>query len=197
MLNDDYNRVSKIIKYHLESMTNVIRDNLSNSYNVENPESEYYQFRGLCNTASEEFIQLCRRRYFAENVTLLECSGLHGEQRHHPRLLSIYWLLEHTWVECIFDTPCGVMKFYVDPTSEQYSILYSDIPNYIVSNKPIKFYYKDDDNPRWNNRFLRYINDKILYKVGSPYNKVGIIEFLQYIIWGNISDLLHKIFYKG
>lgn len=72
MLNDDYNRVSKIIKYHLESMTNVIRDNLSNSYNVENPESEYYQFRGLCNTASEEFIQLCRRRYFAENVTLLE-----------------------------------------------------------------------------------------------------------------------------
>lgn len=89
-------------------------------------------------------------------------------------------------------------NFYVDPTMGQFKYLYNNIPDYWVSTKnPARYYYyQDRKNPAWHPFITRFINQNI--KVPVEYNgemhKEGIIEFIQYEIWGKISQFIYENF---
>ena len=82
---------------------------------------------------------------------------------------------------------------YVDPTSSQFSYIHDDIPDYYISTDKPKWYYPDDENPAWKG-ITKKINSliRITRKINGNKVHYGIIEFIQYEIWGIISDLIRS-----
>lgn len=175
-----------------------IRNKLASEYDVVN--GCFKNYTGLCNEASKEFCDTLNE-YFKANGELtkdLQASveSIHGEQRHTPRIESKNWPAQHTW--CIVKV--AKMKIYVDITSQQFQDIYDDIPDYYVSIIKPKWFYSDKDNIAWRAFFgiPRWFNEhiKIQHKLGDRVIKEGIIEYIQYEIWGKISDKIYKINHK-
>lgn len=171
-----------------------VRDDMSKIYDV--TDGFYKNFHGLCNTATIRLIDNLR---ISLKNTPVDIYSIHGEQKHTPRTESCHWPFQHTWLAVDFDQ-CTI---YADPTCGQFKDLYNDIPDYYVSTKPPKWFYPDSRNPVWNGITAR-INEKIKIKRKGvpPYSadkiiEDGIIEFLQYEVWGRISDIIRKIMGKG
>lgn len=171
-----------------------VRHKLMEEYSVYNVNGENFRFAGLCDKActmiSDEIINRFRgRKHFdevADNKAIpfehsLWVDVVHGEQRHHPRIASKDWTIEHTWLEVCIDEE---ILLYVDATCEQFKDLYKDIEATYVSDKPPKWFYADNDNPAC----------KVKWISGTMQNKlVPIITFFQYIVWGTISDIIHNV----
>ena len=118
-----------------------------------------------------------------------------GEQRHLPRINSGYWDLRHTWSRLDIDG----RTYYIDPNIRKFNWLYKDkLPDSYVSTKKPKWFYSDHDNLR-NIAPLRWFEN---YTVNiHPFYEekascVSLTEYLQYFVWGCISDHIHNIFYK-
>ena len=179
----------EISSFLLKSVLSIRRD-LSILYNVNRGVNENY--KGLCDI-SVGMLKKKIEKYSKENNINIECHGIHGEQAHCSRTYSKYWCIQHTWAVVIFNDS----KIYVDPTSSQFKDIYEYIPDYYISNKKPKWYYDDKDNPRWNNKYFRWLNDNIRIQKtltahnGSKYKvSEGIIEYIQYDIYGKLCDIL-------
>lgn len=172
-----------------------VRAQLSMTYDVNS--EEYHNFAGLCYEASKmcsEYVKDEIKKTFNLDI---EVVSIHGEQAHHPRIPSQKWAIQHTWIKIL----AYGYTIYADPTSGQFKHLYSDIPEFYVDTKKPFWYYSDRSNPVWNG-ITRDINKKIkfarLIKLADEEFTVhcGIIEILQFDVWGNISDFIRKFIYR-
>lgn len=179
-------------KYLIEKMVQDTRKELAIEHDViaKNP-----GFRGLCDEASTKMLEKLTEYWMnSESDVDLQVYLIHGEQRHSPMSPSKYWIFQHTFV-------CAIINhetIYIDPTSSQFQWLYSDIPDYYIGRKFPKWYYNDRKNPAWNG-ITAVINEKITikrsWKDGSTVYD-GIIEFIQYEVWGRICDFIRSILRK-
>lgn len=160
----------------IEKLVLQVREDLSKEYDVVNPESEYYQYRGL---SDEALRRLFNYIDFSKYKKHLVGHYVHGEQKHSPAIKSENWDHEHTWGEIYI--PVIDSSVYVDQTSSQFQWLYTDIPDYYISMNPPKWYYPDKKNPRWNLRIL-----------SSPKADKLYVKFI-YGTWGRLSDFIYKM----
>lgn len=171
-----------------------VRDELSKQYDV--TKEPYYNYCGLCDMASircrEEIIKKLQDKWKLEaNV---EC--MHGEQSHSTLSSSNKWPMEHTWVRVHV---ASLWTIYVDPTSGQFQDIYHDIPDYYVSSIKPKWYYSDEDNWRFNNKIgswftnHRCIKRKVIINRKKEIVHDSIPEFLQFEVWGRISDTIRRL----
>lgn len=164
---------------------------------VTSPESNNYRYRGLCDTACDRFVSEATR-LASEYGIRLEAVKVHGEQKHSPRIHSSQWMREHTWLIVTYvDMYDNSYKLYVDPTSEQFQDLYDDIPDYYISDKPLRWYYPDKRNPAfhgWTNKLNKRLYIRKHVREDPSWETIihyGIIEFWQYEIWGRISNFIY------
>lgn len=170
-----------------------IRKELSKQYDITVP--PYLNYCGLCDIASvkckEEIILKLKDKWNLEAD--VEC--LHGEQKHSTLSKSTYWSREHTWVR----VHVASFEIYVDPTSGQFKDSYKDIPDYYISSVKPKWYYPDRENWRFNNKVGLWLTNhrciKRKIKIGGEEYMVhdSISEFLQFEVWGRISDIIRKL----
>lgn len=171
-----------------------VRDKLSRKYDVTSGGCE--KFAGLCDVASAEVI--LRLKDYLINIGFttpgdFTIMSIHGEQRHSTIIESRFWILQHTWVYLnIFNT-----AIYIDPTSSQFDNIYNDIPSYYISTVKPKWFYPDRENPAWRGMGCKINNVKIIPRKIMLNDDIyqardGIIEFIQYEIWGRISDTIRK-----
>lgn len=192
-------RKEQIIRKIIIPQVVAVREDLDEKYSVyTSPEHKNYE--GLC---FEAYLKL-KDKIEKLNGTLtieMKVDDIHGEQRHAPSLKSKYWPIQHTWsiIEIHDQKDGSEFTVYADPTCEQFQDIWQDIPKYYVSEKKPKWFYPDRKNPVWHNYFgvTRWINkhifipNTITYADGSKKKiRDGIIEFIQYEIWGRISDFI-------
>jgi hypothetical protein len=151
---------------------------------------ETTDYTGMCNLASTS-LYTAIKDFLNDDEMLgqyIKVGIMHGELRHNPLIPSKDWLNQHTWN---YVDVFGKYRIYVDCTSQQFQKFFDDIPDYYISYKPPKWYYNDKKNPLFKSKFIFNINKKFQFKYKG--NKIGIIEFCQYFIWGSISDLIYCI----
>lgn len=171
-----------------------IRGKLAKMYNVVDDDSIHKDYRGLCDEASSMFSNEFNRKHYSEDERNPTAHCIHGEIRHAPHCESKYWPHQHTWVEVRIPKDYDYTRYdmlYVDITCSQFKHIFADIPDYYISTVPPKWYLKDSDNVVWKKGILRSINRRIRipFKDRSGIHHCeGVIEFIQYEIWGRISD---------
>jgi hypothetical protein len=169
-----------------------IRDEIAKEKDVNDSESGYYKYAGCCDQSVamlEEKLSIWRGFHLRY---------LHGEQRHRIQTDPKYWPRQHTWARIEFNG----RTIYVDPTSSQFQHIYDDIPDVYISDEPPKWYYPDNENPVYKQKsFTRWLNQRIVIKHRAKGWKKpvsdGLIQFIQFEIWGNIVKLIRKIIYPG
>lgn len=186
------NEVEEAVAGILYNMVIEIRKELSMQYDIY--KGEYENYSGLCDLS---IIMLCDKLNKYTNKTKVEivCTPVHGEQQHVPRLDSSFWYYQHTWA---IVKMMGV-TMYVDPTSGQFKNIYKYIPDFYISTKKPDWFYADSENPLYSNKFIRFLNDHIqisrkvkLSNGVITCTKDGIVEYIQYDIWGKLSNSLNK-----
>lgn len=175
----------------LDPMVYDIRKRLSKRYPVRDSEGRWYKYQGLCDM-SVEILESELRIWNSAYGTNFRLQVIHGEQKHSPRTLSKNWGLQHTWCQ----VSNGKAKVYVDPTSSQFQDLYKDIPDYYISNEKPKWFYPDRDNISMKGIFAVLNKWRLTYKTRKDGRTIivreGVVNFIQYEIWGKISDALYK-----
>lgn len=180
----DDNQAYQIIEENVKALREELRPQTEGS----NPLHPNYT--GLCYQATSMFLGRMTDVCYDKQIAL-ECESIHGEQRHTPEVPSKYWGNQHQW--------CWVKllgkKYYVDCTSGQFRDLYNDIPDYYISAEKPRWFYEDSRNPantKWNQRL---IVDQHIVCTDWGYNieYTTLVEYIQYQIWGPISDLIRKI----
>jgi hypothetical protein len=116
----------------------------------------------------------------------IKCDYVHGELKHTPKINSIYWSCEHTWVVMHAEK----YTFYIDCTSSQFQWMFKNIPDYYISTRKPKWYLPDSENIAFSK--LKICKWLMNHKIKS----MPVPIFFTYKIWAPISDLLHEIFYK-
>lgn len=181
-----------IINLMIKPVVELVRKELAEQYDVVSEFSDNIHYTGLCDIAVNRFIDHFRNKFGnIMDESQLECnlSSIHGEQQHTSKLLSKFWVYQHTW--CTLDI--GDHRFYIDPTSEQFKFIYGDkIPEYYIGTTAPQWYYPDRENPNFNKpwKWLNVI--RIPVYNGKRWHKMYLIEFCQYIIYGKISDLIYN-----
>lgn len=177
----------------------IVRNKLAKEYNIES--GPYYKYSGTCHEAckmiEEKINALNERHHFGYRI---EYKYMHGEQKHIPTLKSDFWPMEHTWLCITFTSHSESSSWYVDPTSSQFQTIYDDIPDFYISKIKPRWYYPDRSNPLYRFKILLWMDKHIVFHVNHTFpdgrkNKIktGIIEWIQYDIWGSISDIIYKI----
>jgi hypothetical protein len=165
---------------------------LSSKYNIYS--KKYYNYKGLCNEASQSFINRINKLNQAIGSEIY-CKMIHGELRHTPRVKSEYWSYEHTWVVMIIDK----YTFYIDITSSQFKWLFKDIPDYYISTREPKWYLPDYENIEFSKlKICKWLMDIKVFRFSSNKFKMTmpLPIFYIYKIWAPISDLIHQILFK-
>ena len=188
-----FNPTEELVMSILKSTVEKVRKELAENYDVITPGSVNEKYTDLCHLAVCNLYNKLRDYSIANNIDI-KFTGLHGEQKHGTRLHSSLWQTQHTWAMVeIYD-----MVIYVDPTSSQFQKFYPDIPDYYISVEKPKWFYADMDNPVYDNIVVKLLNNiitvkrKVVLEDEVVYPRQGIVEFMQYEIWGRICDSLNK-----
>ena len=182
----------------LEPVMVETRKQLAKDYDVNG--GEYKDYTGLCDIGIALFFKLLDETcesLKASNVPIQWTHhGIHGEQRHSIKIPSAYWPYQHTW---------GIVRinqyrFYVDPTCGQFKSVHGkcNIPDYYIDTKKPVWFYPDRKNPAYSKPF-KYLN-RIKIKVtgfDGEIHKEGLVEYLQYAVFGGLSDYFHNTFISG
>lgn len=156
-----------------------VREELSSQFPVNDPGSDYYRFRGLCDKATVRLFEKLEEEYTSES---LEVKGIHGELTHSTMIPSKFWPRQHTWGCITITNPISKekYKYYVDITGEQFNELLEEltIPNIYISSFKPNYLLEDEKNP--------YI--KSIYKW---YEK--IVDRWEYTIKGKVYDFIRWI----
>lgn len=153
---------------------------------------------GLCDEACEmlmKYLEDLKRK----NNLLINIEVAHGELCHNSNFHSYNWPTEHSIIVVSNENE----KIYIDPTCSQFKKLNKDIGFYYISDIKPWYLLLDKDNIRYKESF-KLINSKINLKIKLKNNKctyngsfkimkIGIISFCQYIIWGNISNIIYNL----
>ena len=174
-----------------------VRNKLSKEYDVGDG-SSFSRYNGLCDRASIEFINIYNSTY-KSLISRYGCKpgdarAVHGELKHSLKCDSMYWPIQHTWVEIKIQNSDKTL-LYVDATCGQFNDIFEDIPEYYVSIFKPKWYLKDGENIRFR-KIPFYIDRHIIlhpWGRGDGDGSIGIIEYIQFIIHGRISDFLRKV----
>lgn len=161
-----------------------VRKDLSREYNVKS--GDHIRYAGLCYIACDKLINQLEESK-KDLIFDFRYKRIHGEQKHSPRIKSKFWPIQHTWLEIYYEDSMGKCTIYVDPTSGQFKDLYPEIPDYFILFEEPKWYYPDKNNPMWNIHFKNNSKSKRWMK---------ICDFIQYEIWGRISDSINILFYN-
>ena len=167
-------------------MIQIIRELLANRFDVVDTTSENYRYTGLCDHAYLIFkyiIKMHNQMYDTSYNVIF----FHGELKHSPRISVTYWCMQHTWIGICLEKEI----IYVDPTLEQFKDILNNIPDYYISICKPPWFYDDRKNPRFNG-ITKYIDNRI--KIPCKKYYPGIVEFLQYYIWGNICKFYQLIY---
>jgi len=185
--------MNSVVYEVLERKVKYVRRFLRNKYYADTCKGND-DFAGLCIEATKLFMDKIRSSCDHSEIPV-KIKEIHGEQSHCPRLQSKYWCFQHDW--CCVDIAGEV--YYVDCTCGQFKRLYDDIPDYYISTKKPKWFLPDRENIAFNG-ITKKINQCIIIhrKITDVDGKKRvvndcIIEFIQYEIWGRISDLIRKI----
>lgn len=174
----------------INDIVSSVRKELSSLYNIEKG-GDFERFNGLCDEACS-MVKEKLDIYAKVHRMIITSTIRHGEQAHHPRILSKYWPLQHTWLLVTWNQK----YFFVDPTSSQFMDIYTDIPySYISTNYP-KWFYWDGLNPIYGpigSKINKYIKLPWCDVDEGKWTSIGIIEFFQYKVWGSISDIIHYL----
>lgn len=190
----DTSITDSLITSVIPQMIEGIRNELSTQYDVTSGDCE--RFTGLCDIASAMVILRIKDYLINNGFTTpgdFIVDSIHGEQRHSTAIESRFWILQHTWA-CL---KIHNDLIYIDATCSQFNNIYDDMPDYYVSTIPPKWFYPDRDNPAWRG-ILSKINDikfiprKIVVDSLSTTYYDGIVEFIQYNVWGKISDMIRR-----
>jgi hypothetical protein len=182
LVEDDFDIIVRLV--------NEVRMELAFEYDVDNPESDKYRYRGLCDLSIE--------RLNAKLPKTFALSSMHGELKHSLNIDPDHWPSQHT--VCRIISPNGE-TYYVDPTIDQFKDVlpwtYSHNYRYgYVSVQPFGYFYSDRKNPQFNG-WTKWLNEKIVFERRVPNWDIpvhdGIIEYIQYEIWGGIARGLRKI----
>lgn len=167
-------------------LVEIVRDDLADKYDVVTIGGNNYCYRGLCDVASNKFVELFNKHYGRTSDKFIGTATIiHGELRHSPKCLSKYWYIEHTWVEIHLCMHNG-MTVYVDLTGGQFNYIFDDIQEYNVSAiYPLRWYIPDRNNFRFS-RLGKWMNKLIKVHTGNV--QLGIIEYIQFVVFGKISD---------
>lgn len=173
----------------LDDFINVVQVNvertrsiLSKRYNVRiNGDHPFY--RGLCDEACDILADLMiqsveDKSLYLENASLT-IESIDGEQKHTPVIDTSNWNVKHSWLKLSID---GLPPVYADPTCSQFFNLYQDIRPYHVSTRPPKWFYPDTRNP-----YYMLPN----FGIGGTLRKT--VKFLQYGVWGRVSECIHVV----
>lgn len=190
--------IKALIHQVIKPIVQDVRLTLLCSYNVS--KGEYRNYRGLCDVATKMVLDRINEYMKAHfNYMNFETITKHGEQRHCPEILSTNWVYQHTW-GCL---RVGTREIYIDPTCGQFNDIWDDaLPDFYISEEPPRWFYDDRKNPAFNG-ITRKINELIKIPLyledgkDSRWVKEGIIEFMQYGIWGYISDKIYRSNNKG
>lgn len=178
----------KQVYWLIETVVKEIRDTLRPQTVGDDP--FYPNYAGLCYQATHMFLnrleEIC-----TENRIALEYRSIHGELKHNPRTESKHWHCQHQWCE----VKLLGQRLYVDCTSSQFQDLYSDIPEYYISDKKPKWFYDDRRNPAYSKFGKRLVIRRRIERAdwGDTTVEDTLFEFIQYDIWGPISDFMRKI----
>lgn len=122
---------------------------------------------------------------------------VYGTLLHTPRIKTELWCYEHT-IACF---EYRGIKVYADATAWKFSDILPEIPDYYIGIKPPWYMYLDAKNPAFHGWFgiTRRVNEFIRFPVsftddrgGTSVGLVGAIEYLQYHVWGSISNEINK-----
>lgn len=179
----------------VDELVRMIRRDLSKSFDISD-KSPYSNYRELCDAASTRFVYIFNnvyRKYFNDSrYKIGEAVVVHGEFRHSIKSDSMYWPTQHTWVEIRYPNSNKV-AIYVDITCGQFKDVFEDIPEYYISTSEPIWYLADKNNLRFKNKLIRYIDRKFML---SPWKdndcRIGLVEFMQFFIYGRISDTVRK-----
>lgn len=176
-----------------EQIMHNIRIDLMKKYDVSNPNSEHFKFKGLCNEASIMLINAIKTTFNSCGEDQYTVESIHGELAHIPEIESKYWPMQHTMVHLYKDT----YEIYIDPTCDQFSDICPGITfGYIGWDIP-KWFLPDENNWLWKSPFNKINNNwkikrKIEFDNQEIYVKSPILDHIVYDIWGHISDKLRK-----
>ena len=181
------NEKIKILSTHfLKNRVFLIRKKLAKKYDVISPDSEYFNYRGLCEIATHMLIKSINT-FNEKHDTDFSIKGIHGEQKHSAVINPDKWKCQHTWCK-IFN---GEKYIYVDITASQFKCLYHDIPNVYTSDIPPKWYLADADNIYW--KYYRKW-PSISNKFDPPESLISmIIRIFDFKIWRNVCILRRKL----
>lgn len=192
--NETIDQLKHDVEMDIIDIVKNVRDELSKQYDV--TKAPYFNYCGLCDIASVKCKEAIIKKLHDKWKLEVDVKCMHGEQRHSTLTSSNKWSMEHTWVRV---QVVSLWTIYVDPTSGQFQDIYPDIPDYYVSSvKPI-WYYSDEDNWRFNNKIgtwltnHRCIKRKLIINRKKQIVHDSIPEFLQFEVWGRISDIIRKL----
>lgn len=179
------------------------REEIAQHFNVVDEDSPYYRYKGLCDYTCSLIKERIDNRFKESRRFSVECECVHGEQKHTPMIKSKFWPIQHTWLNITIGDDVKY-HIYLDPTIEQFRDLYDfSYAIYLEMCKPYWF-YPDNENPLFtplgkdiNNNY--YIRHRAVVNGNQMMINDGIIEFLQYEVWGRISDLIkffHTLYMK-
>jgi hypothetical protein len=150
-----------------------LRREFGDRYDVTNPDSDHFNYSSLCDGATLFILDRIKKRY--SNVKGLNIKGkiCHGELKHYPKIPSLYWNFQHTWLRLDINSE----SIYIDITCKQFQYICNEIPDYYISIFPPPWFIEDNDN--------------IFIKIYKFNPKIAIIYAQTVIrIWAHISDII-------
>lgn len=193
-------------------MVKTIRKELLN----DNDRPKYDDYVGLCDAVWEKLekkINEHNNSYIMKEMFKgqLIPFQLHGEMRHTSKINPDNWGYQHTWYAVIWKQnnyneysipPSYKEIIYIDPTSQQFQWLFTDIPNYYISTIPPKWYYWDSLNPtfigirRWfinrNKSNIKILLKEENVKSQNRYYR-NYMRFIQHVIKRNLCKVYRWI----
>lgn len=202
MINEMKTKLIDQMKSTISKLVIITRHTLAKKFDVENEESEFYKYTGLCIESclimDEKLRDMHKKAFKVQKENYIEFSikEIHGELNHISKIKSEYWPLQHSLIQLdVIDKRDGSKLFsiWIDPTSEQFQQYSNYIPAMYIDTKKPWYFLPDRKNPAFNG-IGKKLNEKIkiTYKVNDRKVSEGIVEFYQYGIIGLIKDLLHR-----
>lgn len=179
---------------------------LERKFDVMNSDSPYYNYDGLCIVSSNDIIRFINRHWIGlepgdeHPMYIIYAREIQGELSHNPFIESDNWPIQHSICEFTiqnrFDND-DKLNVYVDCTCHQFADIIPNIPSIYVSEKIPWWFYPDRKNYAYNG-LTHYINKISITRRLVIDNDVrvvhdGLIEIIQYELWGAISDFIRKL----
>lgn len=185
--------IEDLIYHTIIPLLKQVRTNWVNTHEGANDNAKLI---GSCNEISAEIRNKLTeyiRQYGPFDYHTVSFELMHGELAHKPFIESRYWSHQHTWL-CM---TIGKTSVHIDATCGQFKDIVPNIPDWYVSIAAPMWFYWDRKNPLFNGVTAQIDNVTREFAKKHLNRHTGLIEYLQYDVWGRISDRIYKAKCKG